>query len=824
MKISVLVVCSLIFGSVFSQDSSLIGFWDFKGGNPGEAVTSVSSSAGSQTWNGSVVKTGYAPTYSDALPAGRVYPSSSDHTPLSLQSVHFAVTNGAGVVGNGACIDIAGLSSAIAGLEEFTIEYFARFDYDQSNPYCVMVQFMSETAEPRVSCGLGNGGNRIALYGADKSIENRVANLLNHWHHFAIVYKEGKIELYVDSVSMGSATYSNKAIEATSEKSGVFRVGALFGRTDTSYAFRGNICGLRVKSVALPKSGFMHLGHGYQSATIGFWPFTDGLAGTEVESVENTIGDNVFAATASALSSNGMIPTFDADVPGKVIYGSSDFSQEHCLAQDIQSVRFFNKNGTSNTDGGKLTFADLGSMLSELGDYTLEFFFKDEDNPSNPWPWWSFICSWNAAGVHSVTVDSKKSTYQGAVAFAGCGVDGRYYPSVSFIDGKWHHFAVVHRENEKTSTVFVDYSKGSSSVASPVTNVMCTSDFVLGTSIGQTSAAGQANYAFRGKIAALRISAEALTEAEFLVATDEVIDPNTVFAWNFENGIDSHGAQMTNPTAAAYPIDDYFADWNYSVLNSSVPTYAAWRKSSNEVLWGSTYRWNTTTCVRMGGYHSVTEAEKASASGYWKYAGTFLRRKGSENVRLNQNPRSWTMEMYVKPEYRPWNDQGAGLFAKAGNGKVNQKDPGTGAMYGYTPSLSWELLWMPDGSLKLVWCEDDGSVDPESSAPGTGGISKSILFPGDWLNVGVWRHVALSYDADVRTFSLYVKGGLVGTAKVGETTAYPLWDGPFEYQFGRCMDGYAFEGYLDEVRFSRVVRESCDFVGLKKSGMMILVR
>jgi len=77
----------------------------------------------------------------------------------------------------------------------------------------------------------------------------------------------------------------------------------------------------------------------------------------------------------------------------------------------------------------------------------------------------------------------------------------------------------------------------------------------------------------------------------------------------------------------------------------------------------------------------------------------------------------------VRPRYEPEDKAGSALFGKAGNATVNQTDPKTGKKYNWTPSYSWGLAWMPDGSLKLSWTENDGNMDPETSETGTGGVT-----------------------------------------------------------------------------------------------------
>ena len=826
------LVASVLTASIASRaDENLIAFWDFKGGEPGTAVGAFSNSLGADTYAGQAYQAGGAermPKYSAAVPGARLYASRTHGDVLSsdYQSIHFTVTNGAGTVSSGGYLDIADLSAAIAGRDAFTIEYFARYDYNLSNPYVVMIEFRNGKGNSRVACGGGEKASHVYCYAYSGTIDVVKDNLFNKWHHYALVYEKGQLGFYYDGTLVNTVDFENPEITSAEAKDRKVRLGAKFDRTDAPYAFRGEICALRISSVARSVKDFLYAGYELNEQTVGFWPFTDGAAGEQVTRVVNTHGENLFSATATKLSTHGTVPTFDADVPGRVIYSSGNLAQATVLTRNAQSVRFANDGSVTGSDGGKLTFENLGSMMSTLGDYTLEFFFKDEDDKSAPWTWWSYLCSWKGDGKKAVVIDSKGDNYHLALGYQDCGMTAQYTPAASMNDGVWRHFAVVHREDQKTDTVYVNYAtRGSSSTSTPVTNVFSSSSLVLGTNIGEADISRQAMYSFRGKIAAMRVTAAALPPEGFLLAMDREVNPNTVFAYDFEEGVDKIGTDLANPTPGTYPRSIYSLSWNYSVLASSYPEYAAWTRTRNRICWGDAFMHENRACVQTFGRNSATTQEKIDDKDVWIYAGTILRREGTDGVLYGQNPSSWTMEAFFKAQYEPWSSNGSALFGKAGNAKVNQYQPQGGAKYNWTPSSAWCLSWQADGSLKLSWTEDDGNVNPESSESGTGGVAQSVTFAGTWLNDMRWHHVALTYDAVTRMFAVFVDARQIGTAKVGEGTDYPLWDGPYEYQFSRAQGAYAFEGWMDEIRFSNKVLTPEEMVHLETvPGLMLILR
>lgn len=282
------------------------------------------------------------------------------------------------------------------------------------------------------------------------------------------------------------------------------------------------------------------------------------------------------------------------------------------------------------------------------------------------------------------------------------------------------------------------------------------------------------------------------------MATDSAVVPTVVFAWNFEEG--ASGSVIT--AAQGYPSSGQNSEVPY-VVGDTRPTYSsAVPRLRSRVLWGSEFRNTNNVCAEFWGYQKATELTTARI-----YAGSTLRQP--RTTFEAQNPSNWTMEAYVKvrDQQSRWNTGSTGvlIFGKTGNISPQQSP----ALY---PRYCWWLAQQYTGQLKLAWREVNGDEQ---------GLEKNAVTAVSYLGDDTWHHLALTYDAALKTFKLYVDATLVLT----QTLDYPLWDGPYEYDFARGLDIFGFEGYMDEIRFSNVVREPSGFVSLLPSyGFMIMLR
>lgn len=135
------------------------------------------------------------------------------------------------------------------------------------------------------------------------------------------------------------------------------------------------------------------------------------------------------------------------------------------------------------------------------------------------------------------------------------------------------------------------------------------------------------------------------------------------------------------------------------------------------------------------------------------------------------------------------------------------------------PQYCWMLTMLPNGKLKLFWTQADSETYTKESASYKNATTASACFTDDG-----WHHVALSYDKPTRTFAVYMDYELVLTQVVGGEERYELYDGPFGYYFSRMELTDGFEGWMDEIRFSSVVRAPESFVRFASIGSRMILR
>ena len=837
MKTTLLTGCLLLaaFHPAVADDANLIGFWDFKDGIVGETALTVSDKGG--RWTGTAAKAnaagdkGNLPTFSAACPSSVIYADASQSEIISIkpQSLHFSIAGDT----MGGLVDIAGLSTELTAHSAFTVEFFVRLDDTNNNPWTEPLAFRTADryASVTVGCGSGTGVKlnncNLASPGSGSFATGTVRqNALNLWLHLACVYEQtdaesssGTLKLYLNRTLAGTLAYTNTPLGAVQQP---LRIGASLGTgrvAHVSYCFRGDICAIRVKSVALESSGFMVTGEGSEmyavpeGDSVGFWDFKDGLVGASATSVTNKgflsfLGAGVGSALTDLSNvDKGVLPVFSDDVPGRYVYSSHAYST--LLAENPQSLQFTTENASQNTQsapyqsvgGGMVSLPDIGSAISAQKSYTIECFFKDED--WSAWQWAAGIF-----GFYSNRENGGKSEVQAMIspvrpsdtswnlkaAGATCN------RTTTWKDGAWHHLALVYDGASSNASLYVDYALGQTV---SFTNFYRAGEaFVLG-----TRADLRATYAFRGKVACLRIMPKALAQEEFMVAVDARMPDGTVFSWNFEEGADKTGLVVTN--AAGLPSANEKSANNtqvYCIHKETLPKYSG-DVAKGRVAWGEDALWTNSACIWFQGCSSL-----AGGTANRVYAGTEMNFPASPAP--YRNPESWTMEAMVKVQYEPTfineSATGALLFGKYGNSAVHA-NPTT------YPAYCWMLTRLPSGKLKICWTIDDGEAYTANS-PNRGSATTADAYLSD----KAWHHVALTYDKPTRTFSLYVDYQSVLTAPIGETD---LYDGPYGYYFSRMQPSSGFEGWMDEIRFTGKVLSPSRFVRLDPiSGLTIIFR
>lgn len=530
-------------------DSNVIGFWDFKGGTAGDSAGTVSASVGN--WTGTAYKAnasgnkGTLPTYSDACPSVKIFTDASHREVLvsNPKSLHFSLAND----NLGGYVDIAGLSTELTSHTEFTVEFYGRFDDNDYASQAVKPwtePLVFRTADRYVCVTFGQGDvtrMRCGYYNVDApktdpiSISEFNQQILNTWVHMAFVYEQtdaethsGNLKCYANRNLKGTIAYTNTPLGGVSHP---LRLGTSMGSgriANTPYNFRGDICALRIKSVALDETGFMSECEYVvpEGEMLGFWDFKDGAVGASANSVTNKgYLESVGTGTGAALTEldTGMVPAFSDDVPGLYIYPSSIQTGKR-LVENPQSLLFTTQNApnsqsveSTSVGGGAILFPNLGSAITDQKNYTIECFFKDED-----WSNWKYavgLFGFNANqadGSTAVNVQPMVSSVKDDKTEWNLTLfSAKYNKDKTWKDGEWHHLAVVYDGSVSNISLYVDRELGQT-VA--YTNYYRASErFVLG-----SRADARASYAFRGKISCLRVTAGALGRDDFMTAVNRL--------------------------------------------------------------------------------------------------------------------------------------------------------------------------------------------------------------------------------------------------------------------------------------------------------------
>ena len=860
------LMVSVLTASIASKaDENVVAFWDFKAGEAGEAVSTIKNSSGSGSFTGTVKSSYTKPVFSATNVRKRIY-TDSTYGEIAVEDAQSLFFNYKAQGKNcGAFIDISGLGTALSKLPNYTVEMFLRYESVNGFRWPQVIAVETASGSWYVRCGKGNDDCTTEVSPVDKG--GTVSPGEDVWFHIAIVYTEtdsvnhtGERKFYYNGSL--KKTHTEIANVPTDEDKKV-RLGYYLKDEggNESYCYRGEICALRIKSVALEPQQFLAL-KPYdvdEDGTVALMTLEGKTAGesaaafaldaSDAEGVSQATGS---AMTCDASADTGVLPLYDADVPGKYLFSSRDRSE--VLSSDWRSLKFTTE-GAPNTKassdylsvgGGLVTFANLSSAISAQKSYTIEMFVKDED-----WSEFKYargVFAFDSLGAAGTT---QRNSYELSTSYAGStswnssfwvGVGNTPAVSVTqtkaktWKDGAWHHVAIVYDGEKKEATTYIDYAAGTPKA---YTNAyLGATGYPLYLGASRCSGAPtkttipRNNYCFRGKVAGLRIVPRMLEVTEFMVADDSLEPSSTVFALNFEEGRNKIGTKISETdNAPLNPYSAYTFGWVYKFLDSSKPEWSDKVSGKKIVKWGETVVHTNETAMHLCGLHSATDAEKTAQKNLTGYAGTVLARFGSDSVILEQNPKSWTLEGYFKMEYTdetipmpsgstqtwayPWS-----FFGKAGCPTAHRSGDKK------TPQTSWGLTVSPTvRSWCLTWTEDDGKVDPASEDPGTGGVSHSKTFEGTAEVLDKrWHHVAVTYDADKKQFELFVDHISKGTAAVG--TNGPLWDGPYDYCFGRGVGGQTnLEGWMDEIRFSNKVLTPEEMVRLEAvPGLLILLR
>ena len=832
-----------------------LGFWDFRDGDPGSDVTTIANSAGSGSYVSDTAKksngtTGVLPKFNADSP-GRIY--GGKHGELlsaNPQSIDFRYVSRS--TRQGGYIDLDGVADAISGNGSFTIEYFFKMNEDYvywqsgdgnyDNRSKTMLYLESRTGYgafkqiiPTAVIQDASGhaqGVSLEIYKHDPVAAGCPAfsgDLCDGmWHHIAIVYtqtndvtKAGQIVLYYDGAKSGTVPYLNDPEGSTGLK---FRIGTGYKNQDGAdktgtEPVNASISALRVSSGALAKDDFLQVDTLPDIAGMGtaaYYTFMDGAVGEDVGTVTNAVQAGLMTGTA-AITSNGSssageLPKFSSDVPGRRVY--TDASQQTLLTDNYQSISFRPVQDYF-MGGGRVAFEAASTLAHRLDAFTFEYFFKIPEGQTHAYR--------TPFGYQFGEKEDLKINMQGHSAATGynnyaCEVrtnsTGNAWDTVvtkartsADLQYGWHHAAFVYTKSDNRVDLYLDKTKfGSIHYTNHIG--LASLPFCIGSSANQDKAITEA---CGGYFACPRLSTSALSSDQFMTASDWP-DRYTVFTISFNEGQGKDGQQLVGSLNVDSSVYAKFPDRRvplrvrYCLHSAVYPQFeeGAAARAGRTVLWGAEPMWEN-----LAGCHFLGYASLASGTSNRGYTGAELCVPGSTYAA--QNPESWTMEAFVRPEYDSLDN--ALLFGKAA--VANQH--ASPAPY---PECCWMLMRNKDGKLKLRWTEQATDPNYEYTSASTA-YYKSVTTATAVMDRHRWYHVALTYDKPTKTFKLYVNYTLVLTQA---TSGLELFDSTRDYFFSRIAASYGFEGWMDEIRFSNAALQPESFVTIESPGMFMLFR
>ena len=837
-----------------------LGFWDFRDGDPGSDVTTIANSAGSGSYVSDTAKktgnngtSGVLPKFNADSP-GKIY--GGKHGELlsaNPQSIDFRYVKRDNR--QGGYIDLDGVADAISGNGSFTIEYFFKMNEDyvywqsgdgtwdnrsktmlylESRTGYGAFKLITPTTVYQDEYGHASGvtlevykHNPVAAGNPNPAFSGDLCD--GKWHHIAIVYtqtndvtKAGQIVLFYDGAKSSAVPYLNDPEGTTGLK---LRIGTGYKNQDGvdktgTEPVNASISALRVSSGALAKDDFLQVDTLPDIAGMGtaaYYTFMDGAVGEDVGTVTNTVLAGLMSGmgkkTWNGSSSVGEMPKFSADVPARWIY--TDASQQTLLTDSYQSI-YMRPVQDYYMGGGCVDFEAASTLAHRLDAFTFEYFFKIPEDQTHPYR--------TPFGYQFGEREDLKINMQGHSAATGynnyaCEVRTNKSDVGWFTTGSvarvsanlqycWHHAAFVYTKSDNRVDLYLDKTKlGSIHYTNHIG--LASFPFRLGSSANQDKAITEA---CGGYFACPRLSTSALSADQFMTASDWT-DRYTVFTINFNEGQGKDGQQLVSSKdtdASAYakfpdrrvPLRVRYCLHPAAVYPQFVEGAAA--RAGRTIRWGAEPVWEN-----LAGCHFLGYASLAPGTDNRNYTGAELCVPGSAYAA--QNPESWTMEAFVRPEYDSLDN--ALLFAKAA--LANQHaDPKP------YPQYCWMLTRNKDGKLKLSWTEQAADSSYEYTSASTA-YYKSATTATAVMDRHRWYHVALTYDKPTKTFKLYVNYSPVLTQA---TSGLELFDSTHDYFFSRIDASNGFEGWMDEIRFSNAALQPETFVTLEPLGMFMLFR
>jgi hypothetical protein len=131
----------------------------------------------------------------------------------------------------------------------------------------------------------------------------------------------------------------------------------------------------------------------------------------------------------------------------------------------------------------------------------------------------------------------------------------------------------------------------------------------------------------------------------------------------------------------------------------------------------------------------------------------------------------------------------------------------------------------PAGSQLRIRADHQGLADPATN--GTPGFNQGILSNTNGIiNDNAWHHIAITFNDANNTFTFYKDYQLAGTGTISASGVQDLVYNGGAFFLGNLGGGRAFDGWMDEVRFSNSLLATDQFlraVPEPMTGAMLLI-
>lgn len=830
---------ALVAASAFADFSpDTIGFYPFTDGEAGSSAANatLANAANPGTFDATGIKHDQPNTYAKGIvdfdadaPGTYVFASNRERYPEPIctnpQSLNLSVRNDReqNYLFSGGFVSFADMSTELSKNDEWTIEFFWKIPADQLgvctySDACVLdFGFTDAGGQAKklalalpLAMGSASYGTRVSLNekGSGNWQSAYYESLITYddWHHVAISFSNGKAKLTCDyrySVTLTGSYTPHELAES---------LPLVFGSNGSYSAFHGKVACFRFSKKALETDDFLRVSenpHYHAIAyepenlylgpnTRAFYSFkTDaghvGESAVGVDILNSVDKDTHYGVTSRGSSGTGDM-TFDEDAPGKYVFTACEAGATCCCTNPL----------SLNFNKGQLSFSAIETELSKLSESTIEFFWKlptdgteagyvqllrffnivNPDSEADSMDLYIPVANHTSdpGRGKEVRLASGKNISAHNVAYA--------YPE--FPGGPWHHIAIVY--DNGTFKLYLDYTLRRSLSGFGRTPVSTASSLILGYG------------GFRGKVSCLRFSDKALEPGEMIYASSlPTCCPLEVFRFRCDEGVAGSAMSSVLNTAPSYKSFNPGVSLPDDVRNGEATSGGKLPVASSSTWWKQVRDGVGADPMTNGGSAYFETTPKASPSAIFA-TGPSVRYSYAKGGPM-------TVEAFVRFDYEKFMEHIGNVFGETRD-RVN--------LFGFERSGSSALFaWR----LYVQGCKGT-SPYPQLDVVCEDGSLKSFVLSSKPLGPAFrnrWHHFAFIYDEATCNVKVYYDYNLL----LDETLASPIdfsKPGNNYFQFGAGGNNQPFDGWMDEIRFTKKVLSPDEFLRAdgKPGSVMVL--